>query len=242
SEMRAYGFNLNFGPVLDLNINPRNPIIAGRRRSFGNRPELVTAFAQAFISAHRDAGVLTAGKHFPGHGSSLDDSHRRLVDLTASWNEAELDPYRVLAGRKMLDMVMVGHLFHPVFSPQGRVPATYSNIAIGKILRGQVGYKGVVVTDDLAMQAAANGYTMRQRLIRSIQAGNDILLITKGPALRPGFAGRAISAIRKEVESGRLTRKRISESYQRILAMKRELLSRQKIMRARTRNQSEARN
>lgn len=233
-EMDETGFNLNFGPVLDLDLNPDNPIIAGRSRSFGDRPEQVIAYAQAFISAHRDAGLLTAGKHFPGHGSSWADSHRRLVDLTASWNEMELDPYRVLAGRGMLDIVMVGHLFHPAFSPNGRTPATYSKTAISKILRRHVGFKGVVITDDLAMEAAAEGYAMRDRLIRAIQAGNDILLITKGAALKADFAKWAISVIREEVESGRISKKRISESYHRILALKREMLSRQRVMQART--------
>jgi len=157
-----------------------------------------------------------------------------LVDLTTSWTEAELDPYRVLAGRNILDMVMVGHLFHPTFSPGGRVPATYSNIAIGKFLRHDVGFKGVVITDDLAMEAAADGYAMRDRLIRAIHAGNDILLITKGPALSPGFADWAISVIRHEVESGRISKQRIAQSYRRILALKRELESRKEIFKART--------
>ena len=116
AELAEAGFNMNLGPVVDLNTNPRNPVIGARGRSFSNDPDTVTALATAFIKAHRAANVLTVAKHFPGHGSSRVDSHKALADVSKTWREVELEPYRRLAKDGLLDAVMVGHLYHPRFS------------------------------------------------------------------------------------------------------------------------------
>ncbi|MGH6749204.1 MAG: glycoside hydrolase family 3 N-terminal domain-containing protein, partial [Methyloceanibacter sp.] len=125
-ELADSGFNLNFGPVVDLNINPENPVIGERDRSFGADPNTVTALARAFILAHREAGIVTVAKHFPGHGSSRTDSHKGFADISMSWKEIELEPYRVLAKEGLLDAVMIGHLYHPRFSDGSMLPASLS--------------------------------------------------------------------------------------------------------------------
>ncbi len=114
-ELAKSGINLNYGPVLDLNRNRRNPVIGRLGRSYGANPERVVAYAHAFISAHREANVLTSVKHFPGHGSSWSDSHKQFVDLTRTWKDIELEPYRALARDGAIDTLMVGHLYHPAF-------------------------------------------------------------------------------------------------------------------------------
>jgi beta-N-acetylhexosaminidase len=155
-ELAQAGVNLNFGPVVDLNSYPGNPVIARRKRSFGADPKAVAALARAFITAHREANVVTAAKHFPGHGSSRSDSHKVLADISQSWRESELEPYRLLARDGLLDMVMVGHLYHPRFSDGEGVPASLSERAI-RALRadGYIGFKGVVVSDDMEMSERA---------------------------------------------------------------------------------------
>jgi beta-N-acetylhexosaminidase len=123
-ELAYAGFNLNFGPVVDLNLNPANPVIGGRDRSFGADPTIVTMLARAFIIAHRDANIVTVAKHVPGHGSSRVDSHKALADVSETWREIELEPYRTLAKGGLLDAVMIGHLYHPRFSDGARLPAS----------------------------------------------------------------------------------------------------------------------
>src|SRR5680860_684536 len=109
AELADVGFNMNLGPVVDLNLNPRNPVIGARGRSFGADPDVVTSLAASFIKAHRAANIVTVAKHFPGHGSSAADSHKRLADVSTSWREVELEPYRRLAQDGLLDAVTVSY-------------------------------------------------------------------------------------------------------------------------------------
>ncbi len=111
-DLAAQGFNVNFGPVVDLNRNPDNPVIARYQRAYSSDPGVVTALAEAFVAAHRAAGLATALKHFPGHGSSTEDSHEGFVDVTGLWDPVELEPYRAMIDRGEADMVMVAHLFN----------------------------------------------------------------------------------------------------------------------------------
>ena len=155
------GFNLNFGPVVDLNLNPWNPVIGQRDRSFGADPNTVTMLARAFITAHRAADIVTVAKHFPGHGSSHVDSHKALADVSETWKEIELEPYRNLAKEGMLDAVMIGHLYHPRFSDGEKLPASLSRRAVEALRASYIGFDGVVVSDDMEMGAVSD--TIRSR-------------------------------------------------------------------------------
>jgi beta-N-acetylhexosaminidase len=178
-ELALAGINLNFGPVVDLSLNPGNNVIVRRKRSFGSDPETVTVLAGAFITAHREANVLTAAKHFPGHGSSWSDSHKALPDVSLSWRESELEPYRRLARDGLLDMVMVGHLYHPRFSDGEKLPASLSARAIDALRAdGYIGFKGVVVSDDLEMGAVRESYSLADRVIKAVNAGTDLLVFS----------------------------------------------------------------
>jgi len=222
-ELREYGFNVNLGPVLDLNINPSNPIIGRLKRSYGSDPEHVTAFAKAFVYAHNESGVLTVAKHFPGHGSSQTDSHDELVDISGSWSESELRPYRKLIESDAIDMVMTGHLYHPSFTEQQDVPVSLSQKGIQTVLRQSLNFDGVVISDDLDMRGVRQNRSFEDAIVGAAAAGNDILLITNSDGYKPDLPYRAAAAIRAGLDHGRIDIQRIRTAYQRILKLKEEL-------------------
>lgn len=219
-ELGLAGFNVNFGPVVDLNLVPENPIIGQKERSYGKKAKTVQTFARAFVLAHRQYNILTSLKHFPGHGSSWTDSHEQFVDLTNSWRDAELLPYRMLVKQHLVDMVMVGHLFHPSFSDGDKIPASLSKRAIQGVLRKDIGYRGIVITDDLTMGAIKKYFTMQEALVMAVNAGNDILLIVDGKYTNGPEIKRIHGIIRKAVRDGLISLQRIRSAYYRVLSAK----------------------
>lgn len=169
--LAAIGINLNLAPVVDLNINPENPIIAGKERSFSADPKTVTRHAAAFVQAHREYGVICSLKHFPGHGSAAADSHLGLVDVTDLWSHVELEPYRNLIKAGSVDAVMTAHVFNARLDPD--YPATLSHATITGLLRGELNYDGVVISDDLHMKAIAEHYGFKTAVRCALEAGVD---------------------------------------------------------------------
>ncbi len=224
AELAEAGFNMNLGPVVDLNTNPHNPVIGARGRSFGADPDTVTALATAFIEAHRTANVLTVAKHFPGHGSSRVDSHKALADVSKTWREVELEPYRRLAKDGRLDAVMVGHLYHPRFSDMEKLPATLSAKAI-RALRTKtwIGFNGVIISDDMEMGAVRDDFTIDERAIKAIRAGTDIVVFSNVQSSDYELGSKVHAAIAKAVCDGRISRIRIEQSYGKIMLLKRRL-------------------
>ncbi|MGH1418760.1 MAG: glycoside hydrolase family 3 protein [Hyphomicrobiaceae bacterium] len=233
-DLARHGINLNFGPVVDLGVNKRNPVIYKPGRSYSALPKRVADYAGAFIDAHAKNGVLTAAKHFPGHGSSNSDSHKGFVDITKTWSEIELAPYRALASSGKLDMVMVGHLFHERLAGTTgqRHPATLSDGIINGLLRKELGFNGVVITDDFYMAAISKHYKLEDSFVRAINAGNDIIMLT-GIAGRSANPARLHKILRSAVDAGRISHDRVRQSYDRIVRLKRELYARQHRARAR---------
>ncbi|MCA1744025.1 MAG: glycoside hydrolase family 3, partial [Desulfovibrionales bacterium] len=215
------GINLNFAPVVDLNTNPDNPVIGKLDRSFSNDPQVVVRHSWEVMNAHRVFNVLTAIKHFPGHGSSREDSHLGFVDVTETWDMIELEPFRELISDPGCDMVMTAHIFNAHLDPDW--PATMSKKIIGGILRGQLGYDGVVVSDDMQMKAIREHYSLELALEKSIMAGVDIIIFGNNLVYEEGIAGRSIEIIKSLVDQGRITHERINESYERIEALKSKL-------------------
>ncbi|HZP10525.1 glycoside hydrolase family 3 N-terminal domain-containing protein [Methyloceanibacter sp.] len=223
-ELADSGFNLNFGPVVDLNLNPANPVIAGRERSFGSDPARVISFARAFIRAHRDAGIVTVAKHFPGHGSSSADSHKGFADISMSWQEVELDPYRVLAKEGLLDAVMIGHLYHPRFSDGEMLPASLSAKAIRALRNTQwIDFDGVVFSDDMEMGAVSQRYSIEERVIKAINAGTDIIVFSNVGSHDPDLGAKIHAIIAAAVSDGRISRLRIEQANDKIKLLKRRL-------------------
>ncbi len=222
-ELSNAGFNVNFGPVVDLNLVPENPIIGARERSYGPKPDIVETYSNAFVLAHRQNNILTSLKHFPGHGSSWTDSHEQFVDLSKSWKQVELAPYRNMVKAKMVDMVMVGHLYHPYFSDKNKLPASLSSKAIKEVLRKDIGYQGLVITDDLGMGAIKKYFKFDDALLKAVKAGNDILLIVDDKYATPKAISSIQNLIIKAVKRGEIKRSSIEASYKRIIAAKKNL-------------------
>ena len=173
-ELRSVGINYNLAPDVDLAINKRNKVIYKLGRSFGSNPKAVAHYSRIFINAMRSQGIITSVKHFPGHGSSLGDTHKGFVDVTKLWKEKELEPYRILTNQGAIDTVMVAHVFNKKLDT--KYPATLSAKTVNGLLRKKFGFDGVVITDDLQMGAINKKYGLRNTLKLAIRAGDDILL------------------------------------------------------------------
>lgn len=221
-ELASLSINTNFGPVVDLDINPRSPAIGRLARSYGVDPETVVAFADAFIGAHRQAGVLSAAKHFPGHGSAVLDPHKRVVDITNTWQPSELQAFRSLAVEDRVAMIMVGHLIHPRFSDGDR-PTSLSRRAITTELRQRLGFDGLIVTDDLGMDAITERYGLEEAAVMATRAGADILIFANQRAGDDTLIDRVIETVTGAVAAGRVPESAVNRAYARILAAKARL-------------------
>lgn len=221
SAIAELGFTVNFGPVADVNLNKDNQIIAKFGRAFSDDPAVVARYDAAFIEAHHAAGLLTALKHFPGHGSSTADSHEGFVDITQTWQLAELDPYRALMADNLVDMVMVGHLYHADYSDAGtQTPSSLSPQWITGVLREELGYDGVVISDDLEMGAIRDHLTLKQTITMAVRAGMDVLLFSNTAKYRASLGQEILDILVAEAEADPAFAARIGESYERIVQLK----------------------
>lgn len=219
-ELKSVGINYDLAPVVDLDINMKNHVIHGLGRSFGKDPKIVAKYASTFIDAMHSNGVLTSIKHFPGHGSSVGDTHKGFVDVTNLWKEVELEPYRLLKDKA--DTVMVAHVFNKKLD--AKYPASLSYKTITKMLRWKLGYHGVVITDDLQMGAISKKYGLKNTLKLAINAGDDILLI--GNQLDPKkvkSTKKLVDTIVSLVKSGEVKEESINKAYTRIQKLKKKL-------------------
>lgn len=213
--------NLNLAPVVDLNVNPDNPIIAKYERSYSADPKIVTANAIAAIEGYHSQGVLCALKHFPGHGSSTSDSHLGLVDVTNTWSSIELEPYRNIIQAGLADTIMTAHIFNAKLDPN--YPATLSKAIITGILREQLGYDGVIISDDMQMGAIRQYYGFGQAIELALNAGVDILALANNLVYDPNLGATTIALVKQLVQDGKVSRERIDQSYQRIVRLKARL-------------------
>ncbi|MGV8834327.1 MAG: glycoside hydrolase family 3 protein [Devosia sp.] len=220
-SIAALGFTVNFGPVADLNLNPENQVIGRYGRAFSADPTIVAAYDEAFIKAHHAAGLLTALKHFPGHGSSTADSHEGFVDITKTWQAEELDPYRALIAAGQVDMVMVGHLYHGKYAEAGtQTPSSLSPQWIEGVLRTDLGYDGVVISDDLEMGAIRDHFTTLETVRQAVWAGVDVLLFSNTAKYHAGLGQEILDILVAEGKADPAFAARIEQSYKRIVALK----------------------
>ena len=217
-ELRAVGFNMNMAPVLDVNTNPSNPIIGDR--AFGSKPEDVCSFGNATISGLHDHGVIACGKHFPGHGETTKDSHKELPVVTLSkerLEQIELQPFRSAIAHGLMT-IMSAHVHYPALDDA--VPATLSYHIMTTILREELGFSGVILSDDLEMNAIAEHTSMGDAAVRSIQAGVDLILICHQQTRQ----SEAIEAIEQAVNDGDISKDRLDQSLARISSLKQHFL------------------
>jgi beta-N-acetylhexosaminidase len=219
--LREAGITWDLAPVVDVGYNPANSVIVGAGRSYGASPLQVAAHARAFMRGLRAEGLLNSLKHFPGHGSSFADSHAGFVDVTATAKpDLELLPYRLLLRERLVDSVMTAHVFNRRLD--GRYPATLSQATITGLLRRDVGWEGVVVSDDLRMGAIEQHYGLAEAVVLALDAGVDVLLIVED-RLPDGRSAALVArtAIRHALAEGRLAYARVRDALAHVAALKR---------------------
>ncbi len=206
------GFNVDFAPVADVLSNPENTVV--KKRSFGADPKLVTAMTAAFAEGLQSKGILGSYKHFPGHGATAGDTHKgySYTDKTLEELKAcELLPFIDGISRD-IPMIMVGHISLPKVIGDD-TPASLSSYIMTDLLREELGYKGIIITDALAMKAVINEYSSDEAAVRALEAGADILLLPEDFEL-------AFQGVLQAVNEGRLSRERLDQSLQRIIRQK----------------------
>jgi beta-N-acetylhexosaminidase len=224
ATLAGLGFNVNFAPVVDLANNPTNPIIAKFGRAFSNSEDTVIRYASAVVDIHRKYNVVTSLKHFPGHGSSKDDTHLGLADVTNTWEKRELVPYEKMIKQKHVDAVMTSHIVNKNLDQEGN-PGTLSSSIIQGILRDRFHFNGVVFTDDMQMHAITKHYGLEDAVKKAILAGVDIMTFSNnivGSDVRT--VDKVHDVIRDFVKRGEISEARIDESYRRIMALKKAFL------------------
>ena len=219
--LRDLGVNMNLAPVVDVNVDPTSPAIGKWERSFSDDPATVAAHADAFIKAHQERGIVTTLKHFPGHGSAAGDTHLGVTDVTATYQaDAELAPYRQLIGAGYDGAVMTAHIVNRNLDPSG-LPATLSPAIIDGLLREELGFNGVIISDDMQMGAIVAEYTLESAAVSAINAGVDIIMLTNQHNVYDvGSVYRVRDAIMAAVSNGDIPEARVRESARRILALK----------------------
>ncbi len=216
------GINCNFAPVVDVNVYPQNPIIGKLGRSFSSHPQKVIDHAAAWIEGHYRSGVISCLKHFPGHGSSRHDSHLGFVDITATWEERELQPFQELINQGCCDMIMTGHLFHSGLD--GQYPATLSPSIINTLLRARLGFDGLVVSDDLQMKAITNRYGVEQAACLALAAGVDMIVIGNNLEYDVDILPKCIERVTEACSNGTIRQQRIDEAYERVQKIKQKII------------------
>jgi beta-N-acetylhexosaminidase len=227
STLAGLGINVNFAPVVDLAVNPTNPVIVKHGRSFSNNEDSVAMFAKEVIIQHRKYGVLTSLKHFPGHGSSLEDTHLGIADVTQFWTDRELKPYAQLINEGYADAVMTSHIVNRNLDKAG-LPGTLSKDILDGILRKRLNFDGLVFSDDMQMHAIAKNFGLDEAIRLAVNAGVDIMTFSNNIA---GSDQRTVdkvhSVIRTMVQKGQIPMDRINQSYRRIMQAKKQLLASQ---------------
>ncbi len=222
-ELKELGFNMDLAPVVDVNINPSNPIIGALGRSFSSDPSSVYYNAKVYIQNLLNSGIIAVAKHFPGQGSATTDTHLGLTDITKTYNEGEeLLPYQKLNDEGLLSAVMTAHVIDKNIDIV--YPATLSNAFLQGILRDKIGFKGVVVTDDMQMAAISDNYGFSDSIIDAVNAGADVICFFNNTSsgYDADMAYKVRDVIFNAVKDGKIKEERITESYDRIISLKKQ--------------------
>ncbi len=215
-ELRALGINMNLAPVLDVNNNPNNPVIGVR--SLGGNPQEVVRLGVELIKGLQEGKVAAVGKHFPGHGDTSVDSHLALPTVAhprSRLDQVELVPFKAaIAGG--VDAIMAAHVFFPAIETTPELPSTLSPAVLTGLLRDQLGFKGVIITDDMEMGAIRESFAPGEAAVRAVKAGTDIVLM----ASRPSDHQAALQAVQQAVKDGQITEERLNQSVRRVLELK----------------------
>lgn len=223
-DLKESGINLNLAPVVDLDLNPQG-LISQNERSFGADPELVYQHSRAFILAHRRQGILTCLKHFPGKGSAGGDTHFEPIDVTHHYRLEELLPFRKLIADGLADLIMTSHIWNREWDEE--LPITLSPRVLQGWLREKLGFRGLIITDDLLMGAIKSHFSLAEACVLAVKAGADILLASNNnPAgyLEDLFE-QIFEALIKGIEKNLISEKTIASAYARIQEVKKRVLT-----------------
>ncbi len=210
--LQVAGINCNFAPVVDLAVNPQNRVIVGLKRSYSSEPKEVAKYAKIFMDSLGEKNIISVLKHFPGHGSSLEDSHNGFVDISETWSEIELEPYIELIHSGGVSMIMTAHVFNSYLDEL--YPATLSFKVNTELLRSKLGFDGVIVSDDLQMGAISEHYTLEEVVTLAINSGVDMLLF--GNQLAKQDTHELVETILAQVKNGSIPMDRIAESNRKV--------------------------
>lgn len=223
--LKENGFNLDFAPVVDVNVNPNNPILGKLERCFSSDPKKVSDYAKIYTRAFAKHGIHSVYKHFPGHGSATTDSHLGFVDVTDTWQEYELLPYQLLSeDQDACHMIMTAHIINRNLDSSG-LPATLSYPILTKLLREQLQFQGVIITDDMQMKAITDHYSLEEAVTLAINAGADMLIFGNQLCSTPQDSTSLIDFIESQVNKGHINLDTIEKAYARIVNFKNAYLS-----------------
>ncbi|MBR1516633.1 MAG: hypothetical protein IJ620_00610 [Bacteroidales bacterium] len=221
--LQRAGVNFNYAPVADVNVNPACPVIGKLERSFSSDTDEVASCCRIWLQELGRHGVIGCLKHFPGHGSASADTHKGLVDVSRTWQPYELAPYRILMAHEQVPAVMVAHVINSRIDSLW--PASLSQATVTGLLRNQMGFDGVIVTDDLAMGAIIHHYDFETVIFQAIHAGSDLLCLSNNGTngYNPDIVPQTVDIILRLVADGRLSADRIHESAERVRKLKKTL-------------------
>lgn len=217
-QLAALGINFNFAPVLDLDRSDVNPSLGGKGRCFSADPTVVTEHGRIVLEANRRHELLSAVKHFPGHGSSRADSHRGPADVSNTWSPEELQPFGRLICDGLVDAVMTSHIRLDRYDRE--FPATLSKAILSGLLRGEMGHDGLIISDDLSMGAIAVKYSWDEAITLAIHAGVDVVIHANILNHDPALVRHTHETITRLVRSAEISPARIAASYERIVRAK----------------------
>ncbi len=215
------GININFAPVVDLDLNKNSKIVSGLKRSYSNNPKTVSAHAREVIKAHNKYNIITTLKHFPGHGSAEGDTHLGFVDITNTYAKEEILPFKTLINEKIIKGVMVSHLYDKNIDE--KYPASMSYNFITEKLIKELNFNGLIFTDDIQMNAIRNNYSFSEALEKAIMAGSDVIVIGNNLYNDSHITEQAVEIIFDLVKNGVIPKERIAFSYDKIIKAKEEL-------------------
>ena len=218
--LKMNGINVNFAPVLDLSNNSKS-FIAQKERCFSKDPKKVVKHSKEFINAHLDNNVVTVGKHFPGQGNAIGDTHDRFVDISKTWTSDELLPYKELINNNSLNAIMISHIFHSELDK--KYPATLSKLIIRDLLRREMGFDGIVISDDPQMKAISNKYDLETVLKLMINAGVDIFCFGNNLIYDPNIVQKVHLVIERLLDKNKISENDIKKSYLIIIKIKSQI-------------------
>jgi beta-N-acetylhexosaminidase len=217
-ELTSIQANLNFAPVVDMNVNSSNPAIGALGRSFSKSADVVVSCASEEIKVHRSAGIVTVLKHFPGFGSATGNTDFGVVDVTKTWHSYELEPFQRLIDAGLADLVMAAHLLNRQLDPDR--PASLSHAVVTGLLRGKLGYKGAVVSDDMQAVAISSKYGRAEATTLAFEAGVDLLVYANQESYDANIVTETVNTLTGLVQSGHISEASIDAAVARVDAIR----------------------